>query len=54
MPKKSHVKKKRWQRGCRIKVFEGLINQANGGWVMNNSSKRCDIEMRDGYRVGRR
>jgi hypothetical protein len=54
MPKKGYNKKKAWRQGCRSKVREGLINGANGGWVVNNSSKRSDVEMRDGYRVGRR
>ena len=55
MPKKTTVKKKAWQEGCRRKVVrDGLVNNAAGGWITATSGRRCDEELRAGYKVGRR
>ena len=51
MPKKSHLKKKAFQKNCRANVKKGLINTAAGGWAQANTSKRADAEMQGGYRV---
>ena len=52
MPKKSLVKKRAWQAGCRRKVLQGLINDVDGGWVQYQEGKAMHASMLHGYKLG--
>ena len=49
MPKKSHLKKKAFQKNCRGNVKKGLVNTAAGGWAQARSDKTTDTSMVAGY-----
>lgn len=53
MPKKAHVKKKKFQAACRNQVKNGYINQANGNWDKANTTKAMDRDMIAGYHLNR-